>query len=85
MKPEMEGAIAYSNFDHTFNLSEEEIKDSACYHQHAAWNFCGYVWFDKEKNLFIEEVWRYKTIIKTYEDESLSDLIETVNEKWGYE
>lgn len=49
--------------------------------RHSAWEFNGQVWFADNK--FHEEVWRYGTIIATYSENSLEELMETVNSNHG--
>jgi len=53
--------------------------------QHSAWNFCGYVWWDPDWELFIEEVWVYKAPQERFAAETLSDLQEEVNYKYGWQ
>ena len=80
---EFEG-IVYSNFDHSFECDEEYVKShSNLFFQHSAWNFCGYIWYEDEK--FHEEVWVHNIHRETIEDENLEDLIEHVNDEYGYE
>ncbi len=83
-KPEEEGELVYSNVDHEFALTEEEIKQSNEHHQHAAWDFCGYVWYDAEEQLFIEEIWIYHNLEVTLYQKELKDLIELANATYGY-
>ena len=84
-KPEEEGETVYSNFDHALDLTEEQVRTSGKYHQHAAWEFCGYIYYDEQTELFIEEVWRYNTLREQYEDKDLRALIDIVNDEWGRE
>lgn len=84
MRPEKEGKCVYSNFDHRLVLEEEELKESGSYHQHAAWEFCGYVWYEKETQTFKEEVWRYRLLVTTLENKNLENLIEEANSRYGY-
>lgn len=75
----------YSNFDH---ILDEEVKEQLIKNegklcaQHAAWNFCGYIWFSDGK--FHEEVWEYKSPIDVLEDEDLESLIDEANGRYGY-
>ena len=76
----------YSNFDHQL---DEEIKGQVqanpnkLYAQHAAYNFCGYVWYDGTK--WKEEVWVYKEPQEVIEAETIEDLIDKVNLEYGSE
>lgn len=49
---------------------------------HTAWDFHGYVWFDK--NRFYEEVWQHKRPVKTFSSPTLSDLVQAVNDEFGF-
>lgn len=84
-RPFEEGRTTYSNIDHEFEMTEEEVKNSCKYHQHAAYNFCGYVWWDNEREVFIEQVWQYKTMVDEMVCSSLELLIEKINEYYGDE
>ena len=84
-KPPTEIAHAvYSNFDH--ELDAEVVKDlmsspDECYAQHAAWNFCGYVWFDGKT--WHEDVWVHGNLVQTLSNTDLPALIASVNNEYG--
>ena len=78
-----EGDPIYSNFDHKFMLTEEDVKNSNKYHAHYAWDFMGKVWYDKAYGGFKEEIWLYHRQREVLEAETLEELIEKVNEKYG--
>ena len=82
-KPEEEGDTVYSNIDHTYEMTEEQVKNSKMYHCHAAWNSCGYVWFDLEKQQFVEEIWVYKSIVNVLYGETLEAVIQKAIELYG--
>lgn len=82
-KPSVEGETVYSNMDHEYTLSEKEVKASKSYHQHAAWNFCGYVWYDNTRNVFVEEVWQYNNLTITLVAKSLADVIKQAIDDYG--
>ena len=75
--------VIYSNFDHELNdgVKKELEKCSTIYSQHAAWDFCGYVWL--KNKLWREEVWIYGAPVETMSNESLEYLISNVNDKYG--
>ena len=80
--------MVYSNFDHTFDaeevtrlLANPDPDEDDC-GQHSAWEFCGEVWFGID-GLWHEIVWRHRCVVAEYSDESLEDLIETVNDNHG--
>jgi hypothetical protein len=74
----------YSNCDHQINIHIAEALQSnpnRTYAQHAALNFCGYVWFADGK--WHEEVWVYGSEDRTFRHVTLRALIDEVNEVYG--
>lgn len=75
-----------SNIDHSIDgglaeaLKEGENK---LYAQHAAWNFCGYVWYENDK--FHEVVYRHNAPVGEFEADNLDELMTIVNNEYGYE
>lgn len=53
--------------------------------QHSAWSFCGYVWWDPDWELFIEEIWVYKVPVERFAAETLYDLMKDINNQYGWE
>lgn len=51
---------------------------------HMAWNFKGYIWWDKEKSLFAEEVWQQREPREVVTAPTLYELITAVNDKYGW-
>jgi hypothetical protein len=86
MKPPTElRPSVYSNFDHDLDTEvAEKLKEQAgeVYAQHAAWNFCGYIWFENET--WHEEVWVHGSAVETRSEEKLEDLIDSVNQSYGH-
>lgn len=80
----LEGDIIYSNFTHEFKMNEEDMKISGKFHQHAAWNFCGYIWWDNDTNTFHEEIWVYNFMKDRLSSLSLKSLIEEANRLYGW-
>jgi len=75
-----------SNFDHSIEKGCEEALregEGKVYCQHAAYNFCGYVWFENDK--FYERVMRYKATVAVFVNDSLKELMHEVNERFGSE
>lgn len=73
----------YSNYDHILdvdilNLLKSRPKLLA---RHAAYNFYGYIWFDK--GVFHEQIHRHHTILAEYSNENIVDLISLVNTEFG--
>lgn len=72
------------NMDHSIDDGvDEALRAGGTYCQHAAWNFCGYVWFADGQ--FHEEVWRYNSPQTIVSADSLAKLMEAVNAEWGSE
>ena len=82
-RPLKEGECAYSNFDDQYELTEEQVKASGMYHQHAAYDFCGYVWFDPEKQQFIEQIWIYRNITNVLYGKTLDEVIQKAVNLYG--
>jgi hypothetical protein len=79
--------VIMSNFDR-FIIPEGEtiLKDNPMVAGwHTAWNFCGYVWWDPDWELFIEEIWTYKVPRERFAEESLYELVKIVNDKYGWQ
>lgn len=73
-----------SNFNHAIDESIAKIlKIQKCIAQFSAWNFCGYVWF--EKNKWHCEVWIYHNPQKIISDKTLKGLMDKVCEEFGYD
>lgn len=80
------GECVYSNFDHRliWPLVRDLIsKEGKACSQHAARNFCGYIWFKRGK--FYEQVRQNHTPVDDFRDENIRLLIERVNAKYGNE
>jgi len=75
----------YSNFDHALDATvvEQLRADQTLYAQHAAYNFCGYVWFDGEQ--WHEDVMRYHEVVEHLVEPTVEDVIYLANEKYGSE
>ncbi len=73
----------YTNFDHTWNPDiQEQVERGEGYAQHAARDFCGYVW--KTEEGYAEVVWIYNEPRACYHAPDLADLIKAVNDRWGH-
>lgn len=86
-RPEKEAAEpVYSDFDHIIDMDIVKLlqdNPNGIHAQHAAWNFCGYIWFDGEN--FIEEIWQYRQLIETRANEDINELISSINAEYGSE
>ena len=72
-----------SNLDQSIDAGLEADLKNGMIGIHAAWNFNGRVWF--EDGMFHEDVWRYRSYSATFSAETLRDLMNTVNDQYGYE
>ena len=75
----------YSNFDHEFHLdvAVEVFQNPELYAQHAAWNFCGWVWFSPEDGKWYEQVMQYRGVVDCLTGETPQECIEQAIEKYG--
>ena len=78
------GLGGMSNFDHSVDDGfEDALRTGKLCGEHYAWNFCGYVWFDGEQ--FCEDVHVYGEYQQTIKADTLEELMDRVNEQYGYE
>ena len=80
--PETGIDLGMSNFDHKIDSGfAEALKKDQVFGNHMAWDFCGDVWWDGTQ--FVENIWRYHSIIDTIKADTLQELMELVNDKYG--
>jgi len=73
-----------SNCDHTIDYEvAEHIKGKELSAQYAGWNFCGYVWW--EGGMWNCEVWHYNSWQKTFNAETLEEMMSDVCDEYGYD
>jgi glutathione peroxidase-family protein len=80
------GEPVYSNLDHELNQEIVTIlknNEGKLYAQHAAWNFCGYIWFKDGK--WHEQVLRYHIVVNELSDTDIESLIDEANSLYGYD
>lgn len=71
-----------TNFDHTIDEDVvAELLRGAFVGQHAALDFCGYVWH--AEGVWFETVWRYNSPVASYSCADLDALRRYVNNEWG--
>jgi len=84
-RPEENIGVGMCNLDQSI---EPKIKDKLIagegliFCEHTAWNFWGAVWF--KDNKFHEEIMIYKSVRKIVSCDSLEELMEEVNDEFGY-
>lgn len=83
----LEDSLAHmSNFDNAIDPEcEANLRTGKFYCQHAAWDFCGYVRWDEAEQTFVEEVWRYNAPVAVLKDPDLRDLMDKVNDRFGWD
>jgi hypothetical protein len=52
---------------------------------HSAWDFNGQVWYDPDEDVFKEDVWVYHAKVATRSAATLEDLMQVVNDEFGWE
>ena len=71
-----------TNSDHTIEEDvAQELKTGKFYSQYPGWNFCGYVWWNKDK--WSCEVWKYNSHITTVHGYTLQEIMDKVSEDYG--
>lgn len=73
-----------TNYDHSIDGDvAEQIKKSGASAQYAAWNFCGHVWWNKDRNLWSCEIWQNGTHVNTLHADSLLELMDEACKLYG--
>ena len=76
-------SLGMSNFDHTIDDGfEKALRENKVFGRHSGYEFNGMVWYNDKR--FHEEVWRYCAYVETISADTLEELMEKVNDKWGY-
>lgn len=77
----------YSNLDHILDdgVVAELKADPSLWGQHAGFHFCGWIRWDAEAQEWVEEVWRFKSVITTYRDKDIAEVIRQTIENFGAE
>jgi hypothetical protein len=72
-----------SNFDHSIDEGmAEKLKSGKYYSEHCGWDFWGAVWY--EDGMFHEEVRQYGSTAGVMSAETLKELMEKVNDEYGW-
>ena len=73
-----------SNFDHEIPAGlSDELKNNYVFAEHCGWNFFGKIWFADGE--FHEQVMRYCSHVATLSAPTLKELVEKVNDEYGYD
>lgn len=79
---ELDGDCCITNFDHSIDRDQiDKLRLGAAFSRHAAWDFCGRVWFDGNK--WHEEVWVYGIAREIVTADTPEELMRTVNAMYG--
>ena len=74
----------YSNFDDILDEQVKiKLKEEGTIATHAAWDFCGYIWFSEES--WFELVMQYKRPVALYKSDDLEELLLNTKENYGWE
>ena len=80
-----ESRYGMSNFDHSIDPELEADLRAGLRGRHRAWEFNGIVWYDATAARFCEIVRRYHVIQGIIGLPTLLDLMEAVNNEYGWE
>lgn len=76
-------SLGMSNFDHEVDEGfAEALRAGKVFGRHSAWEFNGLVWWDGAQ--YWEAVYRYHDWRATYATDSLEELMQWVNDDWGW-
>lgn len=74
--------VGYSNFNHELIEGiEEKLKAGNTWCDHAAWDHWGAIWYEDKE--FHERVMVYQAHVATVSGETLKQVVDTVNERFG--
>ena len=78
------GETVMSNFDHCIDEKvATEIKGKDLSAQYSGWNFCGYCWWHKQSSKWCCEVWTYGSYQKTFNADTLEEIMSDVSVEYG--
>jgi hypothetical protein len=80
-----ESAFGMTNFDQSIAPGLEADLRAGMRGRHAAWEFNGIVWYDDKARQFCEIVRRYHVIQAIIGRPSLQELMDAVNDEYGWE
>lgn len=73
-----------SNLDHTVDKNLAEVlRGEKVFAQYSAWNFYGYVWWDRESNKFNCQIMVYGDHKETLSADNLKEIMEEASDKYG--
>ena len=80
-----ESRYGMTNFNHSIDPELEADLRAGMRGRHAAWGFNGLVWYDAKASQFCEIVRRYHVIQAIVGRPALRELMEAVNDEYGWE
>ena len=81
---EFDGEELMSNFDGKIvEATAKAIKGKELFSRYAGWNFNGKVWWDANSSKWCCEVWCYRSWSATIIEDELTDIRDSVSERWG--
>jgi hypothetical protein len=73
-----------TNLDHCIDRSiAARLQAEEVYAAYAAYNFCGYVWWDRGGHRWLCEIWRYKQHVDTVAGDSLEEIMAEASDTYG--
>lgn len=73
-----------TNFDGSIDREvEAQLKEQEAYAQFAAWDFCGYVWWNRGRKQWSCRVMVYREHVNTIHADTVEELREAVNDEYG--
>lgn len=85
--PDETDESVYSNFDHRLEAdvaAELERRPGEVCAQHAAWNFCGYIWRMPDGR-WIDQVWHHGSPVRDIIGDTLREVIEDASDSYGHD
>lgn len=77
-------ASVYSNFDHEIdNAVVYELQAGDIFAFHAAWDYCGCVWFVPAARKWVEQVERYTVTLEYIIGDTVEEVIKQTIDKYG--
>ena len=85
IRPRPDIDVVMTNLDHSVEEEAEEALRGGGRGTHSAWEFNGNVWFEESDDLFHEVVHRHHIPVGHFAAPTLRDLMQVVNDEWGWE
>jgi hypothetical protein len=80
-----DSGLTMSNFNYSADDGLEDALRDGQRGTHAAWNFNGLIWFDPADGQFWERVSRFHVPVATVSAPGLRELMEKVNDEYGWD